>query len=213
MTDDHILNTLFEIAARLFAAFTTRKFNALMIRKSERHPASSIDRLSDDITDMGINHGHGDATMSILKNLKLATAARGNPAASEFGFRAKVLAYLAEQKALAEAEIAGTPFTATKKVTRKNVEGEDIRVDVPRNVRKGWFTDASGRMFFQIRYGSKPLEFAKGMNAVEVENLADVPVIIGSIIEAINAGELDPQLNAARDARRANFKPRTKKTA
>lgn len=151
--------------------------------------------------------------MSILKNLKLATAARGNPASSEFGFRAKVLAYLAEQKALAEAEIAGTPFTATKKVTRKNAEGEDIRVDVPRNVRKGWFTDASGKMFFQIRYGSKPLEFAKGMNAVEVENLADVPVIIASIIEAINAGELDPQLNAARASRRANFTAKTKKTA
>lgn len=151
--------------------------------------------------------------MSILKNLKLATAARGNPASSEFGFRAKVLAYLAEQKALAEAEIAGTRFTATKKVTRKNAEGEDIRVDVPRNVRKGWFTDASGKMFFQIRYGSKPLEFAKGMNAVEVENLADVPAIIASIIEAINAGELDPQLNAARASRRANFAAKSKKAA
>lgn len=180
-------------------------------RKSERHLPSSIDRLVAGITDMAINNSQGNANMSILKNLKLATAARGNPAASEFGFRAKVLAYLAEQKALAEAEIAGKTFSATKKVTRKNVEGEDIRVDVPRKVREGWFTDASGKMFFQIRYGSKPLEFAKGMNAVEVENFADVPVIIGSIIEAINAGELDPQLNAARDARRANFKPGAKK--
>jgi hypothetical protein len=51
------------------------------------------------------------------------------------------------------------------------------------------------------------------MNAVEVENFADVPVIIDSIIKAINAGELDPQLNAARDARRANFKPKAKKAA
>ena len=68
-------------------------------------------------------------------------------------------------------------------------------------------------MFFQIRYGSKPLEFAKGMNAVEVENLADVPAIIASIIEAINAGELDPQLNAARASRRANFAAKSKKAA
>jgi len=151
--------------------------------------------------------------MSILKTLKLATAARGNSAASEFAFRAKVLNWLAEQKAMAEAEIAGTPLVATKKVTRKNVEGENIRVDAPRKVRKGWFTDINGKTFFQIRYGSKPLEFAKGMNAVEVESLADVPVIIGSIIEAINAGELDPQLNAARDARRANFKSRAKKAS
>lgn len=151
--------------------------------------------------------------MSILKTLKLATAARGNPAASEFAFRAKVLNWLAEQKAMAEAEIAGTPFNATRTVTRTNEAGEKVRVEAPRKVRKGWFADGTGKMFFQIRYGSKPLEFAKGMNAIEVENLADVPVIIASIIEAINAGELDPQLNAACDARRANFKPRAKKAA
>lgn len=151
--------------------------------------------------------------MSILKSLKLTAAAPVHQANSEHGFRAKLLRYLEEQKALAEAEIAGTPFTATKKVTRTNAEGEKIRVDAPRTVRKGWFTDASGKMFFQLRYGAKPLEFAKGMNAVEVQNLKEVPVIIGSIIEAINAGELDPQLTAAISERKANFKPRAKKAA
>ncbi len=35
------------------------------------------------------------------------------------------------------------------------------------------------------------------MNAVAVENLADVPVIIASIIQAIHAGELDVQAKAA----------------
>lgn len=48
--------------------------------------------------------------MSILKSLKLAAAAPANPATSEHGFRTKLLRYLAEQKALAEAEIAGTAF-------------------------------------------------------------------------------------------------------
>ncbi|GGD87040.1 hypothetical protein GCM10011515_03150 [Tsuneonella deserti] len=148
--------------------------------------------------------------MSILKTLKLAAANPVNPGASEFGFRDKLLRYLNEQKALAESEIAGTQFTVTRKVTRTNEAGETVRVDAPRNVRKGWFTDASGKLFFQLRYGSRPIELAKGMNAIEVEGLANVPGIIGSIIDAINAGELDPQLTAARDARRANFKPRAK---
>ena len=149
--------------------------------------------------------------MSILKSLKLTAASPVNPGSSQHGFRAKLLHYLEEQKALAEAEIAGTTFTATKKVTRKNAEGEKIRVDAPRTVRKGWFTDASGKLFFQLRYGSKPLEFAKGMNAVAVENLAEMPGIIASIIEAINAGELDPQLTTAIAERKANFKPKAKK--
>ncbi len=151
--------------------------------------------------------------MSILKTLKLAAATPANRTASEFGFRDKLLRYLNEQKALAEAEIAGTPFSATRRITRTNEAGEKVRVDAPRHVRKGWFTDSNGKMYFQPRYAGRPIELAKGMNAVEVENLADVPVIIGSIIEAINAGELDPQLTAARDARRANFKPKAKKAS
>jgi len=149
--------------------------------------------------------------MSILKTLKLAAATPTNPGASEYGFRDKLLRYLNEQKALAEAEIAGTPFVATRKVMRTNDAGEKVRVEAPRHVRKGWFTDSSGKMFFQLRYGSRPLELVKGMNAIEVEGLADVPAIIGSIIDAINAGELDPQLTAARDARRANFRSKAKK--
>lgn len=151
--------------------------------------------------------------MSILKTLKLSAATPTNPGASEFSFREKPLRYLGEQKALVEAQIAGTDFTATRMVTRTNEAGEKVRVEAPRHVRKGWFTDASGKMFFQLRYGSRPIELAKGKNAIEVEGLADIPGIIGSITNAINAGELDTQLAAARDARRANFKPKAKKSA
>lgn len=146
--------------------------------------------------------------MSILKSLKLTAATPINTAASEYSFRDKLLRYLNEQNALAEAEMAGTQFVATRKVTRVNDAGEKIRVEAPRHVRKGWFKGPSGKLVFQLRYGGRPIEFAKGMNAIEVEKLADLPGIIGSLIEAINAGELDPQLKTARDARRANFQPR-----
>jgi len=144
--------------------------------------------------------------MSILKTLKLTAAARNAPLTPEQMLRGKLVRYLNEQKALAEAEISGTPFVATKKVTRKNAEGENIRVDAPRHVRKGWFTDTQGKMFFQIRYGSKPIELAKGMNAVEIENLAELPSLIVSIIDAINAGELDVQAKAANADRKAQRK-------
>jgi len=144
--------------------------------------------------------------MSILKTLKLTAATRNAPLTPEQMLRGKLVSYLNEQKALAEAEISGTTFVATKKVTRKNAEGENIRVDAPRHVRKGWFVDAEGKMFFQIRYGSKPLELTKGMNAVEVENLAELPSLIASIIEAINAGELDLQAKAANADRKTQRK-------
>jgi hypothetical protein len=135
--------------------------------------------------------------MSILKTLKLTVATRNVTLTPEQVLRGKLVSYLNEQKALAEAEIGGAAFSATKRVTRTNEAGEKVRVDAPRHIRKGWFTDAQGKMFFQIRYGSKPLELAKGMNAVEVENLAELPGLIVSIIDAINAGELDVQAKAA----------------
>lgn len=135
--------------------------------------------------------------MSILKTLKLTAATRNAPLTHEQVLRGKLVSYLIEQKSLAEAEIGGTAFSATKRVTRTNEAGEKVHVDAPRHVRKGWFTDAPGKTFFQIRYGGKPLELTKGMNAVEVENLAELPSLISSIIQAINAGELDVQAKAA----------------
>lgn len=151
--------------------------------------------------------------MSILKTLKLTAATPTNPGASEYGFRDKLLRYLNEQKALAEAEISGTPFTAMRKVTRTDEAGERVHGEAPRHVRKGWFCDPTGKMFFQLRYGSRPLELAKGMNAIELTNLAALPETIGSVIGAVNAGELDTQLKAAIADRKAAFKPRTKKAA
>lgn len=151
--------------------------------------------------------------MSILKSLKLAAVTQMRVGASEFAFRDKLLRYLDEQKTLAEAEIAGTSFQATKRVTRTNDTGEKVRVEAPRTVRKGWFTDPQGKLFFQLRYGSKPLEFAKGMNAIEVADRDALPGAIGSVIDAVNAGELDAQLKAAIAERKAAFKPRAKKAA
>ena len=149
--------------------------------------------------------------MSILKTLKLSAVTPLRTGASEFTFRDKLLCYLDEQREMAEAEIAGTPFHATKRVTRINEAGEKVRVDAPRHVRKGWFTDPQGKLFFQMRYGAKPLEFAKGMNSVEVPDLNALPGILGSLMEAVYAGELDPQLKAAIADRKAAFKPRAKK--
>ena len=144
--------------------------------------------------------------MSILKTLNLTAATRNMALTPEQVLRGKLVSYLNEQKALAEAEIGGTPFSATKRVTRTNEAGEKVRIDAPRHVRKGWFTDAAGKMFFHIRYGSKPLELAKGMNAVEVENLAALPTVIASIIQAVQAGELDAQAKAASADRKVQRK-------
>jgi hypothetical protein len=84
--------------------------------------------VNDDSIARLVLNSKGDADMSILKSLKLAAAAPVPATSAEHGFRAKLLRYLTEQKALAEAEIGNMPFNATKKVTRTNEAGEKVRV-------------------------------------------------------------------------------------
>ena len=42
-----------------------------------------------------------------------------------------------------------------------------------------------------MRYGSKPLEFAKGKNAIELATEAEVADVLAKVREAAELGELD----------------------
>ena len=42
-----------------------------------------------------------------------------------------------------------------------------------------------------MRYGSKPLEFAKGKNAIELASEAEIADVLAKVREAAELGELD----------------------
>jgi hypothetical protein len=44
---------------------------------------------------------------------------------------------------------------------------------------------------FGVRYGAVPLQLQPGKTAVEVAKLADLPVVIKTLMQAVEAGELD----------------------
>ena len=48
-----------------------------------------------------------------------------------------------------------------------------------------------GKINLVVRYGSKPLEFAKGKNAIELESEAEVAGVLAKVREAAELGELD----------------------
>lgn len=104
---------------------------------------------------------------------------------------------LVEQKAMAEAKIAGQHFAPTHMVWRKGTDGQRVQVETPKRLRAGWFTDASGQFFFGLRYAGKSIEFAKDKNAVTVGEFANLPGIIDKLVEAVRAGELDDQFAQA----------------
>ncbi len=140
-----------------------------------------------------------------LKNLKLAAATPARGADPRQRGRERVLAYLADQKNLAAAEAEGRAYEPKRTIRRKNDAGQIISVEAPRRVKRGWFKDASGVLYFQIWSGAKAIELGKGVNAVVVPKLEELPAILDTLAGAVSAGELDGQIAAVAAERRANF--------
>lgn len=150
---------------------------------------------------------HSEVFMSLLKSLKLSAAKpQSQPVSPQDRNREKLRSYLAEQRALVEAAIAGKPYSAVRTVTKIDEAGNRTRVEVTRTARKGWFTGAGGKVYLQLRYGGRPLELAKGMTSVEAEDLAAIGPVIDTLDKAVLAGEFDAAVAAAAQARAATMK-------
>jgi hypothetical protein len=120
-----------------------------------------------------------------------------------------VIAHLEMQQKLLVAVTAGTTFDATRPVYKTNDTGARARVMQSVHVRRDFFEDANGTVFFQIRYGAKPLPLDKaGNTTVEAGKLDALPGVIDALIEAVRGGELDVQLVAAAQERSRAFKRR-----
>lgn len=152
--------------------------------------------------------------MSLLKSLKLSSVRRSaQPISPTERGRDKLRAYLDEQRQLATALAQGTTYAPTRTVTTTDEAGNKVKVEKPRSIRRGWFTGGDGKLFFQLRYGGRALELAKGMNAVEVENLAALPEVLDTLDSAVQAGEFDAVVAAAAQSRAATMKAKTKKAS
>jgi hypothetical protein len=73
----------------------------------------------------------------------------------------------------------------------------------------GWFENATGQTFFALRYAGTVIELAKDKNAIEVSEFEKLPATIDTLIEAVQAGELDAQLTAAAEARGQMLRKKT----
>ena len=149
--------------------------------------------------------------MSALKTLKLSNIAPPATAGSpKERARNKVIAHLEQQKALLAAHVEGKPFDVVRPVYKTNEAGERVRVSKPVFVKRGWFDDGTGTLFFSVRYGSKPLRLDKaGSTSVEVgKDLGALPEVLDTLLSAVRAGELDVALVAASAERGKAFKRR-----
>lgn len=153
-----------------------------------------------------INCNYGEI-MSVIGTLKLVATKRPNQITAVQVRRNKMCRRLHEQIMLANAKQDGKQFSATKFRTVTDSEtGERKSVEVAKIIKPWWFTTDNGKTAIAIRYGARVLELAKGKFAVEVASPSDIASTLEIIKTAVEAGELDAQLEATAGNLRNGFK-------
>ena len=143
--------------------------------------------------------------MAIFSNLKLVAAKKPTFVSPVQARRNKLSTRLWEQIELAKAQSNGTVFAPTRTKTIRDDEGNTRTVERSRRIKQWWFVSEAGKVCFSVRYGSRVLELAKGKSAIEVATPADLINALETVRSAVDAGELDVQLENASNSLRSVF--------
>jgi len=144
--------------------------------------------------------------MATLATLKLITAKRTNAIAPALQRRTKMARKLAEQIELAKCLADGRTYAVTKTKSVKNADGNRVHVEVAKTVRQWWWTQENGKLALSVRYGSRVIALNTKSNAVECADLTELTAALTTIRQAVDAGELDSQIEAASATLRDGFK-------
>jgi hypothetical protein len=128
--------------------------------------------------------------MSFLNQVELGVY-KPNTQRSPIARRREKLAFkLEEQLKLA----IDSTYQPTKIVWSSDSEGNQHKVEQPKRIKRWWVELHDGAVQLTVRYGSKPLEFAKGKNAISLKRKEDVEPTLRKLKLAVLAGEFDEML-------------------
>jgi hypothetical protein len=77
---------------------------------------------------------------------------------------------------------------------------------VQKKVRPWWFPTDTGKIAVSIRYGARVVELAKGKSAIEVATGDDLLNALATVRKAVEAGDLDGQIETSSIKLREGFK-------
>ena len=143
--------------------------------------------------------------MATLASLKLVAAKKPSNLSSSVLRRNKLLAKLEEQIHLATAHNKGDTYAPMQIKSVTNAAGERVQITQPKKIKPWWFVSDSGKVCIAIRYGAKVIELAKGKTAIEVNNPAALIEALDAVKAAVQAGELDMQLEVTSMKLREGF--------
>ena len=145
--------------------------------------------------------------MSALSTLKLVAVKKPHNVPVIQLRRQKLSKRIWEQQQLAQSQISGTPFAPTRFRSVVDREtGERKQVEMPKRIKAWWFVAENGKVCISIKYGSLALELSKGKSSVEVNSPEELINALDVIRKAVDAGELDSQIQQASSSLRSSFK-------
>ena len=145
--------------------------------------------------------------MSTLSTLKLVAVKKPTHMPAIVIRRNKLSSKLWEQIQLAKSQVDGTPFVVTKYKSIVDKEtGLRKQVEMPKRIKPWWFQSEQGKVCVSVKYGSWTIELAKGKPSVEVASAQDLIKTLETIKTAVEAGELDTQIETASASLRSGFK-------
>ncbi len=143
--------------------------------------------------------------MSTLSALKLTAAKRSTGISPQVQRRLKLIKKIDDQIALAKALATGGTYTTSRFRTVKDDEGGSRSVEIQKKVRPWWFPTETGKIALSIRYGARVVEINKGKTAIEVASGDDLINALSVVRKAVDAGELDTQIENASIKLREGF--------
>lgn len=144
--------------------------------------------------------------MATLATLKLSTAVKPTHMPAVQVRRNKLVKRLWEQMELVKAQEAGTQFAPIKFRSYQDKEtGVRKQVETTKRVKQWWFTADNGKLAMNVRYGARVIELAKGKSSIEIGNTDQLLPTLDLIKKAVEAGELDAQIEAAANKLREGF--------
>ena len=139
--------------------------------------------------------------MELLKTLKLVKYERTGQIDAVELRRHKLIVKINEQIDLA----TNANTKVSERFVVKDNDGDEKEISVEKRVLRWWQIGMNGKIKLTIRYGSRPLQFAKGLDAIEVADTNEMVGVLKKFREATERGELDT-LIAEQIAKRKNKK-------
>ena len=145
--------------------------------------------------------------MNTLSNLKLVVSKRHQTVSPVVHRRNKLISKLHEQIELCEAQQAGKTYAPTRLKTYTNKQtGERMTVEATKRVKEWFWIGDSGKINLAIKYGAKTLPLnAKGANAIELKDGAELIATLKELKVATANGELDDAITKVSNATREAF--------